>query len=170
MKRLWTSSGLNTSHGTASKTYVARRMSNLPRGSGLLCSKPNMPSFEPSFTTAPPHWRRSQLGKRWCSAAGSSWDDLQLTTFSMRDWSSFGLRTGLLSGPWYVLNVMLLPCRITLARTGGKIRAPAAARNAPPVPVTEQIVQEIKSLYPADPEPPSSCAGLRVGPVHIGSG
>ena len=34
----------------------------------------------------------------------------------------------------------------TLARTGGKGRALAAARNAPPVPVTEQIVQEIKSL------------------------
>ena len=27
--------------------------------------------------------------------------------------------------------------------------------TAPPVPVTEQIVQEIKSLYPADPEPPA---------------
>ena len=37
----------------------------------------------------------------------------------------------------------------TLARTGEKGRALAAARNAPPVPVTEQIVQEIKSLYPA---------------------
>ena len=43
----------------------------------------------------------------------------------------------------------------TLARTGGQGRALAAARNAPPVPVTEQIVQEIKSLYPADPEPPA---------------
>ena len=43
----------------------------------------------------------------------------------------------------------------TLARTGEKGRALAAARNAPPVPVTEQIVQEIKSLYPADPEPPA---------------
>ena len=42
---------------------------------------------------------------------------------------------------------------VTFARTGEKGRAPAAARNAPPVPVTEQIVQEIKSLYPADPEP-----------------
>ena len=30
-----------------------------------------------------------------------------------------------------------------------------AARTAPPLPVTEQIVQEIKSLYPADPEPPA---------------
>ena len=43
----------------------------------------------------------------------------------------------------------------TLARTGEKGRALAAARNAPPVPVTEQIVQEIKSLYPTDPEPPA---------------
>ena len=66
----------------------------------------------------PPLWRQSQLGKRWCSAAGSSWDDLQSTllratahTFWMRDWSFFGLRIGLLSGPWYVPNVMLLRCR-----------------------------------------------------------
>ena len=36
----------------------------------------------------------------------------------------------------------------TLARAGEKGKALAAARNAPPVPVTEQIVQEIKSLYP----------------------
>ena len=43
----------------------------------------------------------------------------------------------------------------TLARTGEKGRALAAGRNAPPVPVTEQIVQEIKSLHPADPEPPA---------------
>ena len=42
----------------------------------------------------------------------------------------------------------------TLARPGEKGRALAAPRNAPPVPVTEQIVQEIKSLYPTDPEPP----------------
>ena len=43
----------------------------------------------------------------------------------------------------------------TLARTGEKGRAIAAARYAPPVPVTEQIVQRIKSLYLADPEPPA---------------
>ena len=29
-------------------------MSNLPRGFVLRCSKPNMPFFEPSFTTTPP--------------------------------------------------------------------------------------------------------------------
>ena len=46
----------------------------------------------------------------------------------------------------------------TLARSGEKGRALAAARNAPPVPVTKEIVQEIRSLYPVDPDPavPSS--------------
>ena len=118
MKRSWTSSDLNTSHGTASKTCEALRMSNLPRGSGLHYSKLNMPFCVPSFTTTLHHWPQNQLGKRWCSAAGSFWDDLQSTplratahTVWLRDWSSFGLRTGLLSGPWYVLNVMLLRCR-----------------------------------------------------------
>ena len=43
----------------------------------------------------------------------------------------------------------------TLARTGEKRRALAAARNAPPVPVTELIDQEITSLFLADPEPPA---------------
>ena len=43
----------------------------------------------------------------------------------------------------------------TPARTGEKGRAQAAARNAPPVPVAEQIVQDIKSLCLADPEPPA---------------
>ena len=38
----------------------------------------------------------------------------------------------------------------TLARSSERGRALAAARNAPPVPVTEQIVEEIKSLYPTD--------------------
>ena len=73
---------------------------------------------KPSFTTIQPLWPQSQLGKRWCSAAGSFWDDPQSTplratahTFWMRDWSFLGLRIGLLSGPWYVPNVMLLQCR-----------------------------------------------------------
>ena len=41
----------------------------------------------------------------------------------------------------------------TLARAGEKGRALAAARNAPPVSVTRDIVQEIKGLYPVDPDP-----------------
>ena len=37
MRRSWTSSGSNMLHGTASKTCVTRRISNLPRGFGLRC-------------------------------------------------------------------------------------------------------------------------------------
>ena len=48
----------------------------------------------------------------------------------------------------------------TLARSGEKGRALPAARNAPPIPVTEQIVQEIRSLYPTDPDPPAPAQGL----------
>ena len=73
-----------------------------------------MPSFELSFTTTQPLRPQNQPGKCWCSAAGSFWDDLQSTpllTSWMRGWSFFGLRTGLLFGPWYVLNVMLLRCK-----------------------------------------------------------
>ena len=118
MKRSWTSSGLNTLHGTASKICEARRVSNLPRGSDSRCSKPNMPSSELSFTITQPLRSQNQPGKPLCSAAGSFWDDLQSTplraivrTSWMRDWSFFGLKIGLLFGPWYVLNVMLLRCK-----------------------------------------------------------
>ena len=47
-----------------------KRMSNLPRGSGLRCSRPNMPSFELSFTITQPLRPQNQPGKRWYSAAG----------------------------------------------------------------------------------------------------
>ena len=50
---------------------------NLPRCSDSRCSKSNMPSFELSFTTTQPLRLQNQPGKRWCSAAGSFWDDLQ---------------------------------------------------------------------------------------------
>ena len=48
----------------------------------------------------------------------------------------------------------------TQARSGEKGRVLAAARNAPPVPVSEQIVEEIKSLYPTDPELPAPAQAL----------
>ena len=168
----------NTSGGTASKTCGARSTFNRPQGSSLLYNKLNIPFYEPSFTTTLPHWHQSQLGLRLCLAAGSFWNDLQSTYcahfLDARLELSFGLRTGQHFGPWYVPNVMSPPVQntthrtdkqqkqsrvrkvVTLARTGEKGRALAAARNAPPgPPVTEQIVQEIKSLYPADPEPPA---------------
>ena len=47
----------------------------------------------------------------------------------------------------------------TLARTGQKGRALAAARNAPPVPVTEQIVQE--------PRTTGSRASSSVSPILV---
>ena len=77
-----------------------------------------MPFSEPSFTITQPLWPQSQLGKGWCSAAGSFWNDPQSTPLTatahtswMRDWSFLGLRIGLLSGSWYAPNVMLLRCR-----------------------------------------------------------
>ena len=81
----------------------------------------------------------------------------------MRDWNSFGLRTGQHFGPWYPPNCDIAPATrrtvtlqmqsrvrkvATLARTGEKGRALAAARNAPPVPVTEQIDQEDQEFLP----------------------
>ena len=85
---------------------------------------------------------------------------------------SSGLKKiGQSSGPWCVPSATLLLSKVqhaehqqnnkqsrirkvaTLARSAERGRALAAARNAPPVPVTEQIVQEIKSVYPTDPDP-----------------
>ena len=80
-------------------------------------------------------------------------------------------KTGRHSGPWFSLNATLLPVfsnsrksaaeqkqsRVrkvaTLAQSGERGRALAAARNAPPVPVTQQIVQEIQEslLYQSGP-------------------
>ena len=47
--------------------------------------------------------------------------------------------------------------KLLLWRVPGKKEEPwqLLETRPPPVPVTEQIVQEIKSLYPADPEPPA---------------
>ena len=93
-----------------------------PTSQEVQSSKPNMPSFELSFTTTQPLQPQNQPGKCWCSAAGSSWDDLQsmplratVPTTWMRGWSFFGLKIGLLFGPWYVLNVMLPRCRTRCA-------------------------------------------------------
>ena len=48
----------------------------------------------------------------------------------------------------------------TQARSGEKGRVLGTARSAPPELVTEQVVQEIKSLHPADPEPPAPAQAL----------
>ena len=59
-------------------------------------------------------------------------------------------------------------CKVaTLARTGEKGRALAAAKNAPPVPVTEQIVQEIKKPLSCGPRTTGACASPRASPVLV---
>ena len=89
--------------------------------------------------------------------------DARLELFGAEDWSALW---AMVRAECDVDQVQNTTCRTdkqqmqsrvrkvaTSARIGEKGRALAAARNAPPVPVTEQIVQEIKSLFPADPEP-----------------
>ena len=115
---------------------------------------------------------------------GSSWDvppstrpKAAVLTAWMQDWTSSGRKIGQRSGLWYVLIVMLHLCNMphaeqlqnrsrvrkvaTLVRAGEKGRALAAARNAPPVPVTEQTVQEIQSHF---------STGSCVRPILVRSG
>ena len=171
MRKSWISSGLNTLHGTASKTCVAQRTSNLPRGSNLRYSKPNMPSFELSFTTT--QLLRPQKSS-WKALVLSSWLllgrlavnasesncahylDARLELFWAEDWCALWAMVRAECDVAPVQNTtrrtekQQMQSRIrkvaALARTGEKGRALAAARNALPVPATEQIVHEIKSL------------------------
>ena len=48
----------------------------------------------------------------------------------------------------------------TVARSGERSRALAAAGNAPPVPVAEQLVRGVGCLYPADPDPAAPAEAL----------
>ena len=155
-------------------------MFNRPQGSGLLCSKPNTPFYEPSFTTTLPHWHQSQPGKRLFSAAGSflgqfavnasesncaHFLDARLELFWAEDWSALRATVRAECDIAPVQNAT----RRTLARTGEKGRALAAARNAPPVPVTEQIVQEIKKSQPNRSRTSSTCVSSSVSPVLVRS-
>ena len=155
-------------------------MSNLPRGSDSRCSKPNMPSFEllvhnkqtsPASESA---WKTLVLsswlllGRPAVNASESNcahYLDARLELSWAEDWSALW---AMVRGECDVAPVQNTMRRTdkqqmqssirkvaTLARSGEKGRALAAARNAHPVPVTAQFVQEIKSLYPADPEPPA---------------
>ena len=165
MKRSWTFSGLNRLHGTASKTWhdvcptsheVQVCLAEQAQHAILRVIIHNNPTSLASESA----WKALVLNSWLLLGRPAVNASEQLCTLSgCAIGAFFGLRIGLLSGPWFVPNVMMLRSRVrkvaTLARTGEKGRALAAARNAPPVPVTEQIVQEIKSLYPADPGPPA---------------
>ena len=69
---------------------------------------------------------------------------------------------------WHQSQLVKRLCLTAGSRTSEKGRA-LAARNAPPVPVTEYIVQVIKSLHLADPELPvpaqASVSGLFLSEV-----
>ena len=80
----------------------------------------------------------------------------------MHGWNSFRLRTGQHFGPWYERRTdkQQMQSRVrkvaTPARTGEKRTSfGSCQRRTASASHTEQIVQEIKSLDPADPEPPA---------------
>ena len=101
-------------------------------------------------------------GAQQLAPFGTRFLDARLALFWAEDWSALWAMVRAECDVAPVQNTMRrmdkqqVQSRIrkvaTLARTGEKGRALPAARNVTPVPVTEQIVQEIKSLHPADPE------------------
>ena len=126
-------------------------------------NKHSRPSSLPSHTTAHPPQLPSQPGKSSCSVDGSSWEDLlptprkAIARISWKlDLTSSGRKTGLPSGPWFVLNAMYFSTSrksaaeqkqsCTLARSGERGRALAAARNAPPVPVIHKLCKRPKDF------------------------
>ena len=180
MKKSWTLSGLNTLHGTASKICEARRISNLQRGfrfalqqaqhailRAIVHNNPTSPASESAWKALVlSSWLL--LGRPAVNASESNcahFLDARLELFWAEDWSALWAMARAECDVAPVQNTtrrtdkQQMQSRVrkvaTLARSGEKRRALAAARNAPPVPVTEQIVQEIKSLYPADPEQPA---------------
>ena len=142
--------------------------------SGSHSSKPNMPSSAPPHMMDPLHWHPNQHGRLQCSAVGSSWAanasesncahflEARLDLFCAEDWPALwamvraecDVATASRSSRKSAAEEKQSGVRkaATLARSGERGRALAAARNAPPVPVTQQIVQEIKDLQPTDPD------------------
>ena len=177
----WTSSGSTTSRGTASRTCVARRKFQPPTRFKFALQQAQHAILRaimhnnPSSLASEPAWKASVL-RSWLllrrpavNASESNcahYLDARLDLFWAEDWPALWatVRAECDVAPFHSATRRTTTeqkhARIrkgaTHARSGEKGRALAAARNAPPVPVTEQIVQEIKSLYPTDPEPPAA--------------
>ena len=151
MTRSWTSSGSTRSHGPKSRTFEAPLSSNGHRDSGLPCSRRSTPSYEPLCTTDLPPPTLNQHGRSFSSAVGSSWEGRRRTRRMplapaswRRVWNSSGLcstvRAECDAAPTAQgrtkSRAERTEARIrkvaTLARTGERGRALAAARNAPP--------------------------------------
>ena len=75
-KKSWTSSGSIRSRGTASKTSVAPRTFSHRQDLSLHHTRRDKPFYVSSRTRTPAHWHRNQHGRRSCSAAGYSLEDL----------------------------------------------------------------------------------------------
>ena len=174
-KASWTSSGLNTSHWSAGTTYVrfpTRFRFALQQTQHAILRA--IIHNNPTSLTSESGWKALVLsswlllGRPAVNTSESNcahFLDARLEFFWTEDWSALWAmvraecdvapvqnttrRTDKQQMQSFVRKVA------TLTRTGEKRRALAAATNAQPVPATEQIVQEIKSLYPADPEPPA---------------
>ena len=58
----------------------------------------------------------------------------------------------------------------TLARTGEKRKSPSSCQKRTTSPNHGAYCSRDQESLPGGPRTPSSCAGFRVGPVHIGSG
>ena len=140
----------------ASRTSGARRVYSHRHDSGSHPNKPSMPSSVPSQIMDPPYWHPNQHGKSLYSAAGSSWagplstpQKATATTSWKLDLTCFCV-VALVSRSSRKSAAEQKQSRVrkvaTVARSGERECALAAARNAPPVPVTQQIVQEIKVL------------------------
>ena len=137
---------------------------------------------------------QNQPGKRWCLAAGSSWDDpavnasgsncahfpgtLGWSLFWAEDWSALWAmvrsecrcrsnakprRAGQKSSKSSHVFAKLLHWPV-LVKKEELWRLP---EMPPPVPVTEQIVQEIKSLYPAGSRATGTSVSSNFSPVLL---
>ena len=150
-------------------------MFNHPHGSSLRYSKHDMPSYVPSFTTTLPHWHQSQPGKRSCSAAGFSWDDLlskrlraTVHNIWMHDWNSFGLRTD-----WSALWAMVrAECDVAPVPHAEQLHSRSSQEfvKAPPVPSHRANCSRDQKSLPNRPRTSSSCTGPCVRPILVRSG
>ena len=178
MTRSWTSIGSARSHGRTSKTYEVHHTSNHQHGFRFAIQQAQQAILRviihhgPSSSNSEPAWKVLILSS-WlllgrpaenASDANCASDpETRLDLFWSEDWPAL----------WALVRAECdvaataqtrsktkaeqTETRIrkvaTLARAGEKGRALAAARTDPPVPVTRDIVQEIKGLYPLDPDP-----------------
>ena len=169
----WISTGSTRPRGLTSKTYEAQHTFSHQHDSGSPYNKRDTQSGEPSCTpNSEPAWKVLLLScwllmgrpaEHAFDVNCASFLEARLDLFWSEDWPALW---ALVRADCDVASVVQALSKTqaeqtearvrkvaTLARAGEKERALAAARNAPPVPVTRDVVQEITSLYPVDPDP-----------------